>query len=80
MNTTGSLTTYQMLDRFRHKAGAWQSQGVARALLAGLKVVLTEEEYSRLSVAHTHYETGEGTAELYEVCSELLKKYKPEDL
>lgn len=69
-------TTKQIIDAFRNKAGAWQSQRQADKLKTKLKEVLADEDYTKLSIAHSHYKTGEGATELYEVCTELLKKHK----
>jgi len=72
-----SSNTYiaAILDQFRNKAGAWQSQHKAEKLLSELKELLTEAEYLKLSVAHGHYQLGEGAEELYDVCKGLLLKY-----
>lgn len=69
-------TTYEILDQFRNKAGAWQSQYQADKLKDQLKTALTDDDYTKLSIAHSHYKQGEGATELYDVCKELMNKYK----
>lgn len=71
-----SFTTYDLLVRFRNKAGAWQSQSQAQFLLAQLKSMLTDSEFWELRLSHQHYQLGEGAAELYDTCSKLEKRYK----
>jgi len=67
---------YNTIDQFRQKAGAWQTQEKAEKLKAKLKDLLPEVEYWQIVIAHSHYITGEGTEELYDVCKELMAKYK----
>ncbi|MWB93004.1 hypothetical protein GON26_01395 [Flavobacterium sp. GA093] len=68
--------TYDLLDKFRNKAGAWQSQQQAERLKIDLKQVLSDSEYNELCIAHGHYQLGEGTNELYSVCKELMSKHQ----
>lgn len=65
-----------ILVELRNKGAAWQSQRKANSLLLKLKEVLQSDEYIKLKIAHSHYLTGEGTNEFYDVCNELCKKYK----
>lgn len=67
--------TQKLIDDFRQKACAWQSQNKANKLKQELKSILTEEEYWPLTVAHSHYLLGEGSAELYDICKQLMEKY-----
>jgi len=73
LDTHSSICT--TLNSFRNEGGAWQSQLNAGRLLMELKEKLPDDEYRKLTVAHNHYLTGEGAEELYEVCTELSKKY-----
>ena len=34
-----------------------------------------DDEWWKLKIAHSHYLTGEGAEELYDVCKKLSKKY-----
>lgn len=63
------------LNDFRNKGAAWQSQIMAYKLLVKLKELLPEDEWWKLKIAHSHYLTGEGAGELYDVCKELSEKY-----
>lgn len=72
---TKLLVIRRTLDEFRNKAGAWQSQYKAEKLKIELKNLLTEDEYWKLVIAHSHYVTGEGEQELYDVCKQLMDKY-----
>lgn len=63
------------LNDFRNKGAAWQSQIMADRLLIKLKELLPDDEWWKLKVAHSHYLTGEGAEELYDVCKELSEKY-----
>ena len=63
------------LNDFRNKGAAWQSQIMADKLLVKLKEMLPDDEWRKLKVAHSHYLTGEGADELYDVCKELIEKY-----
>ena len=63
------------LDDFRNKGAAWQSQIMADRLLTKLKELLPDDEWWSLKIAHSHYLTGEGGEELYDVCKELSEKY-----
>lgn len=65
-----------VLDQFRNKAGAWQSQAKASKLLFELKTLLKEDEWKELNIAHSHYLIGEGSEELYDVCKRIIQKYK----
>ena len=67
---------YDLLEPFRNKAGACQSQDEANRIKSNLKPLLTEDEYFKLVIAHSHYYNGEGAAELYDVCNKLSEKYK----
>lgn len=67
--------TCSILNDFRNKGAAWQSQTRANKLLEKLKVLLLDDEWLKLKIAHSHYLTGEGAEELYEVCKELSKKH-----
>ena len=63
------------LNDFRNKGAAWQSQIMAYKLLVKLKELLPDDEWWKIKVAHSHYLTGEGAEELYDVCKELREKY-----
>ena len=63
------------LNDFRNKGAAWQSQIMADRLLVKLKDLLTDDEWWKIKIAHSHYLTGEGAEELYDVCKELSEKY-----
>jgi hypothetical protein len=63
------------LNDFRNKGAAWQSQIMADKLLMKLKELLPDDEWWKLKIAHSHYLTGEGAEELYEICKELSEKY-----
>ena len=63
------------LNDFRNKGASWQSQRMADRLLIKLKELLPDDEWRKLKVAHSHYLTGEGGEELYDVCKELSEKY-----
>jgi hypothetical protein len=63
------------LNDFRNKGAAWQSQIMADKLLVKLKEMLPDDEWWKLKIAHSHYLTGEGAGELYDVCKELSEKY-----
>lgn len=67
--------TINNLQQFREKGAAWQSQATAVRLLTKLKELLTEEEYTQLEIAHSHYKLGEGRKELDAVVTDLIKKY-----
>jgi hypothetical protein len=69
------LVIRRTLDEFRNKAGAWQGQDKAEKLKIELKNLLTEDEYRKLVIAYSHYVTGEGEVELYDVCKQLMDKY-----
>jgi len=68
--------TAETIDKFRNKACSWQGQRVANQLLKELKELLTKEEYTQLSIAYDHYVLGEGASETYDVCKELIIKYR----
>jgi len=63
------------LNDFRNNGAAWQSQIMADRLLIKLKELLPKDDWWKLKVAHSHYLTGEGAEELYDVCKELSEKY-----
>lgn len=66
-----------LLEQFRQKAGAWQSQDAADRIAKQLESLLTDDEYLMLHIAHVHYrDCGEGTVELYDVCRKLISKYR----
>jgi disulfide oxidoreductase YuzD len=69
------LVIRRTIDEFRNKSGAWQSQDKAEKLKSELKNLLTEDEYWKMVIAHSHYVIGEGEQELYDVCKELMDKY-----
>jgi hypothetical protein len=48
---------------------------MADRLLVKLKELLPYDEWIKLKIAHSHYLTGEGVEELYDVCKELSEKY-----
>lgn len=66
---------WNTLNDFRNKGAAWQSQIIADKLLVKLKELLPGDEWWKLKIAHSHYLTGEGAEELYDVCKELSEKY-----
>lgn len=66
----------EKLEQLRHKGGAWQSQEKAKGLLRELKALLPDEDSCKLSIAHSHYELGEGAGELYDVVNSLISKYR----
>lgn len=63
------------LNDFRNKGAAWQSQKMADKILVKLKEMLPDDDWWKLKIAHSHYLTGEGADELYNVCKELSEKY-----
>jgi hypothetical protein len=68
--------TLELIEKFRNKGGAWQSQDEANRVLSKLKILLEDDDWWKLKVAHSHYENGDGAVELYDVCKELTEKYK----
>ena len=40
-----------------------------------IKELLPDDEWWKLKAARSHYLTGEGSEELYDVCKELSEKY-----
>lgn len=66
---------YKKIDQFRNKAGAWQSQAKAEQIKLELQPLLAGDDCYKLTTAHNHYLLGEGAAELYDVCKELMLKY-----
>lgn len=66
------------LNVLRNKGAAWQSQTKDKGinLIIKLKESLHYNEYQKLKIAHSHYLTGEGSDEFYDVCNELIEKYK----
>lgn len=71
-----NIDLLEKLEQFRHKGGAWQSQAKAKKLLRELMDLLPEDEHYELQLAHRHYETGDNTHEIYDVCNGLIEKYK----
>jgi hypothetical protein len=71
-----NIQIVELLEQFRQKAGAWQSQHKAVELKEKLKDLLPHDDYWQLVIAHSHYLTGEGTDELYKVCKNLISKYR----
>lgn len=69
-------STITLIEQFRNKAGAWQSQDKVPTLFKQLEKILTPIEYNKLSIAYSHYTIGEGAEELYGVCKELKLTYE----
>lgn len=64
-----------LLDRMRNKGACIYSQNEAERLFKQLKKILKEDEFQKLSTAHSHYVIGEGAGEFYEVCEKLNEVY-----
>lgn len=72
-----NIQIVELLEQFRQKAGAWQSQDAADRIAKQLQSLLTDDEYFMLRLGHTHYrDCGEGTKELYDACRKLISKYR----
>lgn len=72
-----NIELVELLEQFRQKAGAWQSQDKAEQIKKKLQEMLPDDEYMQLHIAHVHYrDCGEGTKELYDVAGKLISKYR----
>ena len=65
----------ELIDEFRNKGCAWQSQNKAESILNKLKKLIEYDDWFKLYLAHNHYKLGEGVVELFDVCKELKVKY-----
>ena len=65
-----------LIEQFRNKGCAWQSQYKADQLLRKLKEVLDHGDFQALSIAHGHYLLGGGAEEVYDLCKALKSKYQ----
>jgi len=63
-----------LLDKFRNKAWCYYTEEIAESHLRKLKKVITKEQYSRLSLAFSHFKIWEWALELYSICKELRKE------
>jgi hypothetical protein len=72
-------TVVEKLTDFRNAGAAWQKEQLgnrAQKALQDLRDCLKEDEWWLLSVAHSHYLTGEGRQEMDKVCNTLIQKYR----
>jgi hypothetical protein len=60
---------------YETRGAAWQTQPQADKTMQLLFTLLTKEEHTKLSIARNHYLIGEGAAEFYDVCIQLIEKY-----
>ena len=65
----------ELLNKFRNKAGCIHSQYVTVQIFNELRDLLSKEDSVKLSIAHSHYQIGEGADELYNICNQLIQKY-----
>jgi hypothetical protein len=69
------MTTIDLLETVRNKGNCFRTLHVAKAALSLLREILTEKEFSDLSLGLHHFELGESSAELNSVLKRLIKKY-----
>lgn len=63
------------LEELRNKGTAWQTQHKAQKIMLELEEMLTEKEYLKLIIAHSHYINGNGAEELYDTIKEIKNNY-----
>lgn len=71
-----NMITAAKLQEMKNAGGAQQRQHRADGVLEELREMLLEDEYCQVSMALSHYRSGEGTHELYAVCNRLIQKYQ----
>lgn len=64
------------LQEMKDNGASWQRSAQADKVLNDLSMMIPQPEYSRVVTARGHYLTGEGRAELDQVCNELMMKYR----
>lgn len=67
------LSTIQLLQMFRDKAGCVHTQHKAELIKEQLRIKLSEKQYLILTIAHSHFIIGEGRKEIDDACSEIIK-------
>lgn len=72
----GKSSTCNLIEEFRHKAGCWITASKADKILKQLEKLIDEKDWWKLFITYQNFRMGEVATELYDVCKELVIKYK----
>jgi hypothetical protein len=64
------------LQELKQAGASWQREAKGDEIMQEIRDLIPEGEFSQLSIARSHYMTGEGRVELDRVCNELIAKYR----